>query len=225
MSVMFTAKSSNKKTGPIPTVVSQAKTCPDACPLKNNGCYANYGPLAIHWKRLNTEQVGISWEMLCENIAALPKGQLWRYNVAGDLPGENNNIDRRQLNKLVKANKGKRGFTYTHKPMTKKANREAVKKANQDGLTINLSANRIEDVDALLELGVGPVVTLLSSDAPDVNYTEKGVKVVTCPAQTRDDINCKKCEICANSKRDYVIGFLAHGTGTKKVDALVHAGR
>jgi hypothetical protein len=46
----LTLKSRNVKTGPIPVSTSTRKTCPDSCPFKNNGCYAESGPLAIHWK-------------------------------------------------------------------------------------------------------------------------------------------------------------------------------
>jgi len=38
-------KSSNRKTGPIPVTTSPVETCPTSCPLKNNGCYAEGGPL------------------------------------------------------------------------------------------------------------------------------------------------------------------------------------
>jgi hypothetical protein len=48
----FTRKSQNRKTGPIPTTVTSADTCPDACPLKAKGCYAKGGPLAMHWRAL-----------------------------------------------------------------------------------------------------------------------------------------------------------------------------
>jgi hypothetical protein len=35
--------SSNAKLGPIPATYSASKTCPDACPLKDEGCYAGAG--------------------------------------------------------------------------------------------------------------------------------------------------------------------------------------
>ena len=48
MRVAFTLKSKNNKTGNIPVTISASKTCPDACPLKGAGCYADIGPLMIH---------------------------------------------------------------------------------------------------------------------------------------------------------------------------------
>ena len=48
-------------------------------------------------------------------IAALPVNDLWRHNQAGDLPGDGELIDKPKLRQLIKANHGKRGFTYSHK--------------------------------------------------------------------------------------------------------------
>lgn len=85
---------------------------------------------------------------------------LWRHNQAGDLPGENDTIDLVALAQLAEANVGKRGFTYTHKPMTAD-NAAAVKQANARGFTINLSADNLSEADDLAEMQVGPVVVVL----------------------------------------------------------------
>lgn len=52
---------------------------------------------------------------------ALPGGQLWRHNVAGDLPHdpETGIISGEFMEKLVKSNKGRNGFTYTHHDIEK----------------------------------------------------------------------------------------------------------
>ena len=50
--VHTTIKSANRKVGPIPVTTTSATTCPDVCPFNNaneGGCYANGGPLAMHW--------------------------------------------------------------------------------------------------------------------------------------------------------------------------------
>ncbi len=81
------------------------------------GCYAKSGPLALHWSKVSDGSRGTDWRTFCESIASLPEGQLWRHNQAGDLPGMNLEIDRIMLADLVDANKGRNGFTYTHKPV------------------------------------------------------------------------------------------------------------
>ena len=45
-------RAGNRKTGPIPISLNPKATCPPSCPLRRNGCYAEYGPLGWHWDRL-----------------------------------------------------------------------------------------------------------------------------------------------------------------------------
>ena len=86
MQYHLTPRSSNKKTGPIPVSTTSRDSCPDTCPLKNGGgCYAGSGPLSLHWDKVGTDR-GVSLESFCDTIRALPKGQVWRHNQAGDLP-------------------------------------------------------------------------------------------------------------------------------------------
>jgi hypothetical protein len=139
----------------------------------------------------------------------LADGQLWRHNQAGDLPGIGDKIDRQALTKLVEANRGRRGFTYTHKPMSI-ANRLAIAKANAKGFTVNLSADNLAEADALASLRIGPVVVVLPSDQLTNTTTPDGRKVVICPAVTHDNVTCATCQLCAR-QRDAIVGFPAHG--------------
>jgi hypothetical protein len=232
MHFAFADKSRNEKTGNIPVSTSDAKTCPDSCGLKASGvCYAKHGPLGMLWAKVNANaktpkgnSYAIGWADLLAKVAALPEGQLWRHNQAGDLPGENNAIDGWALGELVEANKGKRGFTYTHKPVTGDhwKNRELVASANKDGFTINLSADTLKDADRLAALAIAPVVVVVSRDAEN-HSTPEGRKVVICPAQTRDDVSCKTCGLCAVANRQAIIGFRAHGVSAKRAEAIALA--
>ena len=136
--VHLTLVSRNVKTGPIPVSTTTAETCPDNCPFKAKGCYAKGGPLAIHWRKVTEGKSGMEWDSFCWSIHRLPEGQLWRHNQAGDLPGLNDDLDTIALGQLVQANKGKRGFTYTHKPLDSEHERLAVANANRNGFTVNL---------------------------------------------------------------------------------------
>lgn len=215
----------NTKTGLIPLTTSDNKTCPDVCPLKEKGCYAKYSFLGSYWKKLSNGDVknSTSFDGLLEAIKRLPKGQLWRHNQAGDLVGYRNLIAHESLDKLIKANKGKKGFTYTHYPMLYKGNQEAVKKANENGFTINLSSNNLEEADQYKGLEIAPVVTLLPIDSEKVNYTPKGNKVVTCPASYNEKITCANCGLCQLVDRDYIIGFPSHGTAKKHIEKNIIA--
>ena len=217
--VSLTLKSRNAKTGPIPVSTTTRKTCPDACAFKANGCYADGGPLRIQWDKVTREEAGYSWADFLSQVRALPSDILWRHNQAGDLPGIGDSIDGKAMYDLVVANTGKRGFTYTHKPMSSVANREAIAHANTSGFTVNLSANNLEHADDLADLGIAPVVTVLPMDQKDNTTTPKGRKVVVCPATIRDDVSCMTCGLCARL-RDAIVGFPAHGNGAKKANAI-----
>lgn len=166
----------------------------------------------MSWVWTKMDKTGKSFEYLLESVKSLPAGQLFRHNQAGDLPGVNNSIDFSMLNKLVNASKGKRGFTYTHKPvLTNKKNAAAIKKANKNGFTINLSANSPDEVDALLNLKIGPVVTIAPINCEKTFYTKGGNKIIQCPATYKEGVTCSTCKLCAVSNRSVSIAFPVHG--------------
>jgi hypothetical protein len=220
MNYSATKISNNSKTGPIPVTTSNRATCPDACPLKRNGCYAEDYYTRLHWDKVSEGERGKSWEKFLADIKSLPKHVLWRHNVAGDLRGANNRIDVRALEELVQANKGKNGFTYTHYPLDNPVNITAVMDANTNGFTVNGSANTLEQADNYRALGV-PVVVILPEDAGKVSYTPEGNKVVVCPAQTSNKVTCASCGLCQAAKRDYIIGFRVHGISKKKAKIAI----
>jgi len=229
---LFTIKSRNTKTGPIPVTTSDRNTCPNTCPLINAGCYASNSHLGVLWDKLTRTPVGKpfkhgratitpqSFDHLITVVESLPAGQLWRHNQAGDLPHKNGTIDTKALRALTRANAGKRGFTYTHHIPTP-INAKAIKRANDKGFTINLSANNPTHADTLAALKIAPIVTLL----PAETHGQKTIKspagrtIVVCPATYRDDITCKSCELCQR-QRQTIVGFPAHGATKTKASHI-----
>jgi hypothetical protein len=208
--------SGNKKTGTMPVSTSHAGTCPTSCPFKVKGCYAKSGPLAYHWRKVTEGERGTDWKGFLAQVRKIPKGTLWRMNQAGDLPGENDVLNRERIRELTKANKGLNGFTYTHYPLTAH-NVEAIREANDNGLTVNVSTNRIQEVDKAMETGL-PVVTVLPlGTVGRVLETEGGTKVLVCPASLGKDVTCQTCGLCQKSNRPYAIGFIAHGSSKKNL--------
>jgi len=238
--VHLTLVSSNRKTGKIPVSTTSAESCPSACPFKQNGCYADGGPLAMHWAKVTKRERGEAWKGFLGKIASLPTGQFWRHNQAGDLPGVDNNIDGRLLAQLCAANSGKRGFTYTHKPVLKNSkNRKAIAKANERGFTVNLSANTLPEADKLSELDIAPVVVVVAPEygrkVEKNQYTEtlpeyrkrvadlpkqtpKGKRIVVCPAQI-NDTSCADCQLC-QKQRGIIVAFAAHGTSKREATEI-----
>jgi len=220
--VHITVKSSNVKTGPIPTTVSQKeKSCPLTCPFIHKGCYAGVGPVSWNWKKVNSGERGGNWSDLCDFVASLPIGQLWRHCVAGDLFNTAGLIDTGLLNSLVKANKNKKGYTYTHHVLNAH-NVSQIKKANKKGFTINASCQSLTECDQAISKGL-PTVCVVDSDKPTPKTTPAGHKVLVCPAQSSArHTDCNTCRLCSKAERNnLVIAFKAHGTQKKAVNELI----
>jgi len=219
MHVHLTPKSANAKTGPIPVSTTERASCPADCKMKAE-CYAASGPLALHWAAVSAGSRGTDWATFTDAIAALPDGQLWRHNQAGDLPQANGTIDPALLGDLVAANIGKRGFTYSHHRDAESIN--WIRHANQWGFTVNLSANDLHDADALADQDAGPVVVVLPSTQTSNTTTPRGRPVIVCPATQRDDVSCATCQLCQR-QRAAIVGFPAHGTRKRVIDIKLAA--
>ena len=157
-------------------------------------------------------------------------------------PPRGHGLDRRAVWQLVLANRGKRVIAFTHKPVLRDTpvaatNKSLIASANTVGFMINLSANNPAEGDALADLEIGPVVTILPHDyarravrhrakgrpdewaetiaewrdriTPLPRHTPAGRRIAICPA-TYTNATCKSCGACAE-RRDAVIGFPAHG--------------
>jgi len=209
----FIQASSNRKTGPIPTTYSERRTCPPSCAHYGEDCYGE-----DYYTRLNWDKVpkrGALLPDLAASIAALKPGQLWRHNGAGDLPGEGESVDAAALGEIVKANQGRRGFTYTHKHSA-----DAIywaKQATAWGFTVNLSADDAGHADTLAAHGL-PVVCIVPEDTPQNTTTPEGRPITICPAQVKKYMTCAICELCQKADRKSIIGFRAHGSKARVTD-------
>ena len=225
MNYHLTPMSSNSKMGFGVAVSTQdKKTCPDSCPLKANGCYANGGPLLRHWNEVSKGNRGKDWNGFLSDVLSLPIGWKFRYAQAGDLPGINEKIDLEKLSLLSKVVKKRKliAWTYTHKPLNKK-NLDGIKNAIKDGFVINASADNLVEADSFKQKGI-PVVVVLPKDSPDLVVTPNGHKVVVCPAQRKrnEKSNCSNCLLCQKSNRSVIVGFRAHGNGKNKATVVAN---
>ena len=220
----ITPKSKNAKVGKMAVTTSTATTCPTSCPFKSNGCYADSGPLKLHWDKVTEGDRGDDWPTFLDKIKDLPAGSKWRHNQAGDLPGDTKDLDSTKCVDLAKANEGKRGFTYTHYDVLDNfQNAITVNIMNNLGFTVNVSANNLDHADKLCDMDIAPVATVLPIEQTTNTVTPKGRKVVVCPATYKDDVSCADCMLCEKRDRKVIVGFPAHGTSKKKA-AMVAAG-
>jgi len=218
----LTAISSNPKTGAIPTSTSEKGTCPVSCAFLNKGCYAKGGPQNIHWQKVTEGARGTEWDQFCSSIRKLKRGQFWRHNVSGDLPHIDQTINTQELFQLVGANKGRKGYTYTHHDLSNEVNLGAIKFANDSGFTINASCESVEVADSVMSQHNIPAVAVVKSDESRRFFnTSSGRKVIVCPATIHDNVSCDDCRICADAKRSTIVAFPAHGNAKKTVNAIL----
>lgn len=220
----LTRNSNNPKTGNMQTVVISRDSCPPSCPLIRDECYGEGGPIAWHWNKVSNGDRGTAdYDQFCREVAAIPRHQVWRYGVVGELPRgvTREHISGPAMDKLVAANRGRRGFCYTHKQPTVGNNREIIERANAKGFTVNLSADDLDEADKFIDSGIkAPVVVVVPSTWSDRRAftTPKGRKGTICPNSYNKDIKCDACQICVHAGRKGLIGFPAHGRKKKKID-------
>jgi hypothetical protein len=144
---------------------------------------------------------------------------------AGDLPGKNLRVNVKKVKRLVSACQGLQAFGYTHKPPEVGNNAIAIQYCNDNGVTINLSANNLRHADELADLNIGPVVVTLPQDSSGKGvFTPNGRRVVVCPAEL-GKITCATCggskgPLCYRADREFIVGFLAHGYARNKVSEM-----
>ena len=221
MQVALTAISSNRKTGAIPTSTTEKASCPSTCPFLLKGCYAKGGPQNIHWSAISRGERGMVWSEFTSAIRKLKRGQLWRHNVSGDLPHSDGVIDSAKVSALVDANRGRKGYTYTHHILNNE-NLAIIQESNKNGFTINASCESVDVADSVMtEHGIPSVAVINSEESRRFFTTTNGRKVIVCPATVHDNVSCADCGICANANRSAIVAFPAHGNAKKSVNQIV----
>lgn len=227
--VKLTKRSSNRKTGPIATTMTSSDSCPTTCPFRENGCYAKGGPTAINWRRLDRHETGTPLLDIDHQLAAaqlLPR-TLLRWNVAGDLPHVDGQINLpvlQQISALLVQGYQLRPYTYTHHVQTLD-NLNAVAWLNAAGFVVNLSCES-ESVAGWHHRNGRPAVCVVRSDDTRRSWQdEHGTRFQTCPAQLNDRVTCATCQLCTRGAigldRHCVIAFRAHGSGKRRVEAVL----
>jgi hypothetical protein len=222
----LTKKSSNVKTGPIAVSTTSNDSCPSTCPLKGNGCYAESGPLRLHWDAVSDgpwrdKPRGTDIETFIASLKSLPEGSCFRHNQAGDLPHVNGLINAHALELITDACKERKliAWTYTHHSVDNMNNTVLIKRSNNEGLTVNVSAHNQQQAADLHRKGL-PSVCIVPKNETRKAWDHDGVKFLVCPAQWSDK-NCAECRLCSVADRACVVAFKAHGTGSRKVEATI----
>ena len=232
------------KLGGIPATYSEKSTCPPACPMMDNGCYAAGGHVAIHWAAVSKHESGGSFAQAIKFIKATPAGTLGRWNIAGDLPGKKDKLDRTKVIRLAQANSqvSARWFTFTHYPIRAqdvrattnpglrraiaRHNRSVIRDAIKIGFAINISANSPRHASALASMGFD-VASVAPVDWTGTRKLEGGHIGVQCPGTIPGrTTTCNDCGMCERmsrigaAKSRVVPMFPAHGASKRKASAI-----
>lgn len=222
----LTKKSSNAKTGPIAVSTTSRDSCSPSCPLFGNGCYAESGPLRLHWDKVSDgpwaeKPRGNDIETFIRELKSLPEGTCFRHNQAGDLPHFNGSINAHALGLIANACAERKliAWTYTHHDTEHYGNRELIKNAPEMGMTVNASSHSQTHAAELHKQGI-PSVCIVPKNESRKTWEHEGVKFLVCPAQWSEK-NCAECKLCSVADRSCVVAFKAHGTQAKKVEATI----
>lgn len=106
-------------------------------------------------------------------------------------------------------------WTYSHFPA------EALPTPKPGKTVFNASCDSMAEAVRTVELGRPAVLAAPADTAEAFPWMYQGVQFVRCPAELADNFTCAQCgngrPLCARGERDYVIVFVAHGSGAKKV--------
>ena len=237
-------RSRASKLGGIPATYSEKSTCPPACPMMDNGCYAAAGNVAMHWRAVSKHETGGTFAAAIKFVKSTPAGTLGRWNVAGDLPGSGDKLDRAKVIRLAQANSqaSARWFTFTHYPVRAtdvrattnprlrraiaRHNRAVIRDAIKIGFAINVSANSPKHAAALASMGFD-VASVAPMDWTGTKKLADGHIGVQCPATIEGrSTTCNDCGMCERrgrisaAKTRVIPMFPAHGASKRKASAI-----
>jgi len=125
-------------------------------------------------------------------------------------------VDAEYLAALVDAvPPGGQAWTYSHFPAA------ALPHPAPGKTVVNVSCDDMREAVLAVESG-RPAVYAAPADTVDTwPMVFQGLTFARCPAELSEDFNCQRCgngrPLCARGERDYVVVFVAHGSGKKKV--------
>ena len=197
-------------------------TCPADCALLDAGCYAQGGNVAIHQKRANGRSFDpVAWSR------TLPVGSLVRWNVSGDVVGEDGAVYRAAIKRAHESRPDLVGWLYTHAWADEDV--AAWARTLPSNVTAVASLDNPADVPRARALGFSTVAYVVTtsngksfSDAEARTARDvRGLRPLPCPSQ-RVETGCADCMACT---RPGVIVFAAHGSASRTASRSIAAAR
>lgn len=217
------ARSGNAKTGDIPVTYRPMRTCEPTCPLlpkkDSGGCYGTGRIFGLAQKLSGERTVG---DIRAKLAGRNPNATIGRDRVVGDVikvgPDGETTFDVEYVETVAEAftAEGLTPFGYTH--AWRRMTADDIARTKASGYALNASCESLADVAQALAMGLD--ATIANDDVPEGTMVD-GRRVVTCPAQTRDDTSCATCGLCAKTDRKAIVRFKIHGTAKKRAAASV----
>lgn len=213
--ILLVARSSNTKTGNIPVTYLGRETCPSSCPFLLNGCYGDGRIFALAHKLARALSLSEARAILAKRDKS---AKYLRDRVVGDLVTATGKFNIRHVRDIARLAREHAlvpfGYTHAWRTMT----RQDVTDVKAAGYVLNASCETLDDVRQAIEIGMPTVIT--NDDVREGSIVD-GMRVITCPAQTRDNVSCATCGLCAKPDRKVVIRFLVHGPSKVRARSAV----
>lgn len=225
------------------TYASIEHTCPDTCPLKHHGCFAEAGASHLTMGRLNARAKRWDWDPLDVSFAeaelisrafadGVPQdgargGRDLRLHVGGEVSCRLGAIALGIEARRWRARGGGAVWTYTHRW------REIPRASwGSEGIAVFASAERPEELEEAAARGYPAAITLPvftnGRDQAEIRpraFTPEGSSftVIPCPAETRGR-TCVQCRLCLDHDllgARKAIGFFVHGAQANEANRTI----
>jgi hypothetical protein len=219
-----TPRTWNQKLGVASVTTAPIASC-GPCPLKDQGCYAQNGPLGWMVARMDrhVEEAGLDAVAIAraeaDAIDALDTKLPLRLHQAGDCSTD-------ETARIVSAAAdrhrdwtGKPTWTYTHAW-------RAVARESWGGVSVLASCETPDEAVSARERGYAPALVVERFEKGQLPWKlDNGLTAVPCREQTGTATSCSDCRLCWTDgkllERKQVIAFEIHGTQKSKATKAI----
>jgi len=194
--------SQNRKVGIVSATYIAQESCPDTCPWRGSGCYAEVGHTGCQTHRLNAESAaaGMTAETLAlEEARAIDtlSGRFdLRLHVVGDCQTDTAAQAVSAAARRYRARHGRAVWSYTHAWRT-------VDRASWAGVSVLASCDTPADLADARARGYASALVVPDPHAGRQAYPIPGTDMIgiPCPQQTGAADTCTDCRLCWHDER------------------------
>lgn len=229
--VIAKAVTANQKTGPVSITYVSQHSCPQDCPFRGAGCYAEGGPIGYLTRRLNASSVAdpsysdpvVLARIEASMIDGLPADRDLRLHGVGDcrtrkaariVSAASRRYKARSvaLAELGMIERPGEVWTYTH-------SWQNVPPSCWSGVSVLASVETVASAKKALASGFAFAIVVPEHSSHRAAKVD-GVTVIPCPNQT-SGVTCDECRLCMDApklrNRTAGIAFSAHGAQAGRI--------